>query len=105
MQRYTKKTHHQEHKTIKALLCAPLCGAHEICPKVLRVEKTSITKHKKLIAQEMLYNKHYKYHTRIPYKTIIRIEGGKNMKIRMFVSVLNVCKCFDNLVVFCASVC
>ena len=78
MQRYTKKKHHQEHKTIKALLCAPLCGAHEICPKVSRVEKTLITKHRKLIAQEMLCKKHYKYHTRIPsYKTIIRIEGGK----------------------------
>ena len=28
-----------------------LCGARGICPKVPRVEKTSITKHKKLIAQ------------------------------------------------------
>ena len=56
-----------------------LCGARGICPKVPRVEKTLTTKHRKLIAQEMLCKKHYKYNTRIPYKTIIRIEGGKNI--------------------------
>ena len=33
---------------------------------------------------------HIIFHTRIPYKTIIRIEE-KHMKIRVFVSVLSVC--------------
>ena len=85
MQRYTKKHTTRSTKRSKLSFVLP-------CVELMRYVQRclALKKHKKLIAQEMLYNKHYKYHTRIPYKTIIQIEEKKNMKIRMFVSVLNV---------------